>query len=124
MHHRHPHFDVADTDAVVDALAALSLAIPRSDVRRAQLELQRGRHAVQRIEPIGLVRLSVRVQVDEARGDDEASGVDRVSAAYRFARDDGDASALEPDIADRIEVSGRIDDATAENDAVVDGRCA
>src|SRR5206468_7586025 len=62
VHHRHPDFDVADADAVVDTLAAISLTIPGSDVRRAKLELERCGHAVQRIEPICLGRLSVRVQ--------------------------------------------------------------
>ncbi len=70
VHHRHPDLDVADRDAVVDAFAALSLAIPGRDVGRAELELECGRHAVKCVEPIGLGRLSVRVQVDEAGGDD------------------------------------------------------
>src|SRR5207244_11359527 len=74
------------------------------------------------IESIGLGCLSVSMQVNEARGDDEAppACVDRVAAAYGVRRDDSDSSALEPDIADRIELGGRIHDASAENHAVVD----
>ena len=66
----------------------------------------------------------MRVQVDEARGDDEAARVYRVPAAYGVRRDDGDSSAQEPDIADRIELGGRIHHVSAENHAVVDGRRA
>ena len=120
MHHRHPDFDVADADAVVDALAGAALAVPGVDVRRSQLELERRRHTVQRSEPIGLGYGSVIVKVDEPRSHDEACRIDRVSAAYGLRRDDGDSSVEDPDIADRIELAGRIDDASAKNDTIVD----
>src|SRR5260370_2668124 len=125
VHYRHPDLDVADADAIVDSLAGTSLAVPGSDIRRAELELERRRHAVQRIEPICLGRLSVSVKVDEARGDDEAARVDCVPAAYGLGRDDGDSPPHEAAIADRIELGGRIHDVAAENHAVVDSvRCA
>ena len=122
VHHRHPNFDVADADAVVHPLAGSALAVPGSDVRRAEFELERCRHAVERIEPICLGRLSVCVQVDEPRGDDEAARVDGVPATYGVGRDDGDSSAREPDIADRIESGGWIHHVAAEDHAVVDRR--
>ena len=124
VHHRHPNLDVADADAVVDYLTGAALVVPGSDIGRAELELERGRHTVQRIEPIGLRALSVRVQIDEARGDDQAPCIDRVTAPDGARRDDGDASPREPDIADRVEPGGGIDHASAENHAVVDGRRA
>src|SRR5207248_8984693 len=98
VHHRHSDFDVADADAIVDALAGASLAIPGSDIRCSELELQRSRHAIQRIEPISLGRLPVSVDVDEAWCDDEPARVDGVSAAQGFGRDDGDSSVAKPDI--------------------------
>ncbi len=124
VHHRHPDLDVPDADAVVDALAGFALAVPGLDVRRADLELERGRDAVQRIEAIGLRVLSVRVQVDEARGDDQAPCVERVSALDRVRRDDGDAAAREPDISGPIEPGGGIHHMSAEDHAVVDRRRA
>jgi hypothetical protein len=66
----------------------------------------------------------VIVKVDEARSDDEARRIDRVSAAYGLRRDDGDSSVEDSDIADRIALASRIDDAPAKNDTIVDGvRC-
>ena len=124
VHHRHPNLDVADADAVVDYLTGAALVVPGSDIGRAELELERGRHTVQRIEPIGLRALSVRVQIDEARGDDQAPCIDRVTAPDGARRDDGDASAREPDIADRIESGGWIHHVAAEDHVIVDGRPA
>src|SRR5439155_26680643 len=115
-------------DAIVDSLAPRSpgaaLAVPGSDVGRAELELERCGHAVQRVEPICLRRLSVRVQVDEARGDHEAVRVYRIPAAYGLRCDDGDSSVDEPDVEDRIELGGRVHHVSTENRAVVDGRRA
>ena len=99
FHHRHPHFDVTDAHAVVDSLAGTSFAIPRVDVRRAELELERCRHAVERLHPICLRRHSVRVNVNEAGRHDEAARVDRIAAAYCFFRDDGDSSVENADVA-------------------------
>ena len=123
VHDHHPDFDVADADTVIDPLAGGALAVPGSDIRRSELELQRRRHAVQRLEAVGLRRLAVRVQVDEARGDDKPPRIDRVPAGDRVRRDDGDPSVLEPDTADGIERRGRIHHASAENHAVVDRSC-
>src|SRR5260221_8892484 len=116
VHHRHSDFDVTDAHAVVDSLAGAALAIPRVDVRRSELELECCRHAVERTEPIDLRRLSVIVQVDEARGDDKVVRVDDIPTAYGFGRDDSDLSIENPDVANRIEIRFRIDNASAEND--------
>ena len=66
MHHRHPDFDVADAHSIVDSLTRTSLAVPRIDIRRPELQLEGCRHAVQRLEPISLGRRSVRMKIDEA----------------------------------------------------------
>src|SRR6266550_8016833 len=94
----HPDLDVTDADAIVDSLPGTSLAVPRIDIGRTELELERCRHAVERLEPIRLGRRSMRVQVNEPRRDDEVARIDRVSATYGFRRDDGDSSIEEPDI--------------------------
>src|SRR5438445_5484360 len=66
----------------------------------------------------------MRVQVNEPRGDDEITRIDRISPAYSFRRDDGDSSLDESDVADRIEVGLWIHDVPAEDHAVVDSvRC-
>ena len=51
--------------------------------------------------------------------DDKAARVDRVTAAYRFRRDDGDTSVEESDVADGIESRSRIHHASAKNHAVI-----
>src|SRR6267143_2002451 len=89
VQHGHPDFDVADADAIVDALAGTALAVPGVDVRRAELELERRRHAVERVVAVGLGRLSVRVDINEAGRVDYASCVDRVMALDSVRRDDG-----------------------------------
>ena len=72
---------MADADAIVDHLAATAFRIPARHIRRAELELQRRRQAVERVVPIRLGCLSMGVDVDEAGRDDEPPRVDRVAAA-------------------------------------------
>jgi hypothetical protein len=117
-HHRHPHLDVTNADAVVDSLAGTSLAIPRVDIRRSNLELERCRHAIERSVPVDLRCLSMIVQVDEARRDDKPARVDRVSPLDGFSVIIATRPVEDPDVGDRVEIRVRIHHATAENHAI------
>src|SRR5256714_1969231 len=118
-HHRHSDLDVADADAVVDSLTRAPLAIPSVNIRRSQLELQRRRHSIKRLHPISLVRRSVRMHVNEPGCDDEAARIDCLTSFYRLRRDSDDSSVIQRDVPDRIEIRFRVDNASAEYDAVV-----
>ena len=124
--HRHPHLDLADAHAVVDEPSLLPLPIPAIDVGRADLELERRRDAVERLKPVRLLGLPVRVEVDEARGDHEAARVDDRLAGERRLGDRGNLSAADADAAHGVEARLRIDDAALDDDEVEvlrGGRC-
>ncbi len=80
----------ADGRTEVDERLAGVLAVELGDGLGAALELERGRHAVERGEAVAAGGLPVVVEVDEAGGDDQALGVDRVLAGegLRADRDD------------------------------------
>ena len=78
--HLHARLDVADAHAVVHDLAAIARRVPLGDVAGADLELERGGHAVAHHQPVRFLLLPVLVQVDEAGGDDETRGVDDARA--------------------------------------------
>ncbi len=81
----------ADPRAEVDERLAGVLAVELGDGLGAALELERGRHAVERGEAVAAGGLPVVVEVDEAGGDDQALGVDRVLAGEALI-----AAILEP----------------------------
>ena len=92
--------------------------IPAIDVGRADLELERRRHAVERLKPIRLLGLPVRVKVDEARGDHESARVDDRLAGERRLGDRGNLSAADADAAHGVQARLRIDDASPDDDEV------
>ena len=61
----------------VDRRRAAPRVVERRDVRRADLEIERGRHPFLRREAIRRGVVDVRVQVDEPRRHDQAARVDR-----------------------------------------------
>src|SRR5262245_55218101 len=115
-HHRHPHGDVSNRDAVVNQLAGLALAIPPLDVSGADLELQYGRHALQRSVPIVLCVLPVTVQVDEARRDDQPARVDPLLALERLRVDRRNAPITNADVSYCVETGLRIEHAAVVDD--------
>ena len=116
MEHRHPHLDVADAHAVVDQPARFPLLVPAIDIGSAHFELERGGDAVGCFVPVGFVRLSVLVKIDEAGRDDESRGVDRSPPLQRAVGDGGNLSAADSDAPDRVQSRFRIDDTTVQHD--------
>ncbi len=62
--------------------------------------------------------MRVLVEVDEARRDDQAAGVDLDAAVKGFGADRPDLSAGEADIADAVEAALGVEDAAAAEDDV------
>src|SRR5690349_11226674 len=78
------------------------------NIRNADFELQRRGNSVQRHETVGILTLSVMVQVDEARGNDQAPRIDYPRARQRFGGDSRDRLTANPYVADAVEVRLRI----------------
>src|SRR6185436_19507552 len=74
----------------------------------------------ERLQPIRLVRCSVRVQVYETGGHHQSARIDLVLAYDFFLRDGGDLTVDEPHVAKIIELRFWIHHAAAQNHAVVD----
>ena len=111
-HDCHADRRVAGADAVVDEGSVPAIGIPGVDVRSADLEFERGGHAVHHLE--GVVHLvdrypAVLMEVDEAGRDDEAGGVNRRRSLERVGGHGLDPPAANADLPDRIEPRLRID---------------
>ena len=119
LHDCHSRADVSDRRAVVDQRLPFSTSIKGWDVPGPDLELQRGGDAVEREHAIVLVVLSVRVQVDEARRDDEAFCIEGGLAGDRRRRDRFDLAVPNPDESRRVEARLGIDHAPVGDHDVV-----
>ena len=75
--------DVADRSSIVDEPLACLRVIPGIDINCSTLEVKRRCHSVHRVSPIVFEVLPVRVQIDEARRDNQATRVDYGAAGYR-----------------------------------------
>ena len=89
------------------------------DVAGADLELERGRHAVAHHQPVRFLLLSVLVQVDEPGRDDETRRVDHARARERRDGDRFHATAANADVADRVEIRLRVHHAPVGDDEIV-----
>ena len=100
--------------AEVDQRLPFSLGVPRRDRIRAQLELERGGHAV--VCHVAVVDriLAVRVEIDEARRDDESPDVDGVARRGYTRGHRDDASTSDSHGAHRVEVRLRVEHSTAD----------
>ena len=105
--------------AEVNQRAPLALREEARHVGDSDLELERRRHAVERLEPVVLRILAVRVEVDEARRDHEARGVEHGRAPQRLLRNGRDAAARNPDVADRVETGLGVHDPASLKDDLV-----
>ena len=88
----HPCRDVAHRHAEVHDLARLASRIPRVHVAGADLEFERGGHAIAHHHRVGLFLLSVLVKVDEAWRDHVVRRVDDARACERRLGNRVDAS--------------------------------
>ena len=109
VHDVDAHWDMSDARAEVDGCAARALGVPSVHVARADLEFQRGRNPVARLNLVVLGVLAVRVQVDEAGRDDHARRVNRLVAVKMGVRNRHNASVGHADVSDRVESRFRID---------------
>ena len=119
LHHDHARAHVADRCAVVDERLPFPRFVELGNVLRSDLELERGGHAVEREDAIVLVILPVCVEVDEARRDDEAFGVDRRLAGDRRGRDRFDLAVADADESRRVETGLGVEHAAIGDDDVI-----
>ena len=119
MHHRDADGNMPDADTVVNRPSGLPFAIPAVDIPGADLELERRGHAVLHLAAIGFVRLPVRVEVDEARGNDQSGRVELLPARQRSFGDRRNLSVLDANASHRIQSRFRIDDAPSDDEIEV-----
>src|SRR5258708_22955996 len=122
LHYGQADGDVTDRGAVVDECLAFAIGVESSDVASADLELERGGDAVERIEAIVLVVLPVDVEIDETWSEDEAFCVDHLLARQRARCDCGDLASANPDRPNRIELRLWVDDAAVHYHDVICSR--
>lgn len=123
IEHRSARAGMARRHAEVDQRLAFSLGIPRRDGIHAQLQFERGRHAVARQVPVVGRILTVRVEIDKAWRHDESSDVDGVTRLGYGRGHGNDAPTCDPHGAHGVEVGLRVEhSATHEYD--VDARRA
>lgn len=89
------------------ALSGLAL-VPGADRQHAGLEIERRRHAVERLHAVGGDRLAVGVQIDEAGRDHEAGGIDHPLGAAKRGADRGDLAVHHCHIANGVHSARRI----------------
>src|SRR5205823_3161552 len=108
-HDQHAHRYVTNTDAVVDHRLAFAAPIPAIDVRRPGLKFQGRRHAIHHLQSVVVRVQTMRVEVDEARRDDESPRVNGGAPAQGGASDCCNRSPADPDVAHRVEPCFRVD---------------
>ena len=84
MHHHHADPGMPNRHSVVDQSFAGVLVVPAVDIFSTDLKLKGSGDAVHRFHAVVFVVLAMLVEVDEARGDDQAFGVDRCAAKQGF----------------------------------------
>ena len=106
------------------AMATLAAMLKQKgfDVRGSDLELERCGHAVGGAQRVVFRVLSVCVQIDEARGDDEPANVEHALARECSGRDALDHAAADADVAHGVEAALGIHHAAAAQNQLVAGR--
>ena len=90
-----------------------------SHVRRADFHLQSRGDAIECLYPLAGQILPMLVQVDESRRDHKSGSMDHAFRLQRCVGDSRNASILNANVADRIRLGFRIDDASAHDHDVV-----
>lgn len=107
---------MADGGTEVDEGFALALGDPRLDGADADFHFEGGGDAVAGFVAVVFVGLAVRVEIDEAGGDDEAFRVDRFAAWKGSGADGGDATVADADVAGGVELGFGIHGAAIGDD--------
>ena len=118
VHDADARSDVADARAVVDVGLPRACGVPLRDREDAELELERRRHAVERLQARAETVLAVGMQIDETRRHHETADIDGPAAADRPLGNDGDAPIDDADMADGIGARGGVDDPAVGEDEV------
>ena len=111
--------DVADADAVVQGGRAGTAGVPRVEIGGADFEFEDGGVAVEGFEAVIGGVLAVLVEVDEAGGEGESTGVEGGAAGEGFGGEGGDAAVADADVAEGVEAGFGVEDAGVEEDEVV-----
>ena len=112
-----PGTQMANRGAVMDDGIAFARRDPIGDRVDAELELQSGGDAVQRLETVAHRILSMCVQIDETGSEDQAARLDDLGCLERGLGDGHDRAVGDANVADGVEPRLRIHDAcVAENE--------
>jgi hypothetical protein len=119
LHHLHASRGVARGDAVIDQRLAVPLRVPLIHVHRAVLGVQHGRDPVQRAKAVVQVVHAVAVDIDQARRDDQAGGVDGRRPLQRPVADGRNSTAGNAHMGDPIETGLGIHDVAVGDHEIV-----
>lgn len=119
MHHPQAHGDVADRRAVIDQRLRLPLVVPGIHIGDAYFHFERGGDAIHGFVAVVLGILAVRVEIDGARGDYEAGGIDCGAALEREAGGGLDFAAGDDEVAHCAEAALRIEYAAVAYEQVL-----
>jgi hypothetical protein len=102
--------------AIVQDAAMLRLAaIPGGDRQHARFEIERRRDAVEGLHAVCRNRLAMGVKVDEARRNDQPTGIDHPLGTAEPAADRDDLAINDGDVRYIVVMAFRIDDAPTRN---------
>ena len=112
FHDGHPYGNVSDRRTEIDRRLPGPGVVERVDIRRADLELERGRHAVSCFAKVIGRGLAVLMQVDKTRCDNQTACVDRGSPLQRSLADRTNHAAGDTNESNAIGVRFWIDQAS------------
>ncbi len=111
---------VRSGSSIVDASLSRALGVEPGNGADAGLQFQGRGYAVHGVVAVALVVLTVRVEVDESRRDDEAAGIDGIASAERGAADRSDPAVADAQVTDCVQPGRGIHDPAMQNDPIVD----
>ncbi len=106
---------MTDRGTVVDQGRALSSRIPGTHRIHTDLELEGGRDSIAGLKAAASRILTVRVQIDEARRDDQPRGVDRVHRLDRVLGERHDDTIPNAHGTDGVKPTFWVDDPSSDN---------
>src|SRR5579864_678133 len=103
VHDRHPRGNMARADSIVDKSLALASRVPCVNIGGAKFQLQRSRDSIGSFSCIVFGVLTVLVEVNKSRGDDQIFRFDVYLTSERLGGDGSNLPRADSDITDRIE---------------------
>ncbi len=120
MHHNYANRDVSRARSKIDERLPFPLAVPSIDVRYADFQFQRRGHAIRGFRGIILRVLPMLVQIDKPGRNHQPLGINRLLPLERFARNDRDFPAANPEIPHFIQPRFRIHHSSVGDNQVID----